>query len=229
MNYWGKTIICFLVLVIFAFSPGSTQSFTTKQPVHYSWVIDINDIDQSCTYPYERFSFHQLVKAETNNGSLFVARGSEIPAQLLCISVANGTTAWNYTSEKKWNQRVPFSITDSAIILNFADEIHVLSKENGSLQKICKITSAPESLYGIYVNEKRILFEKTDSMLICLDNQQVHQVWTYKYSANSLHRIVGVVEQTVFIVESSDNNTNLIGISLHTGETTQVSQWIIPC
>jgi hypothetical protein len=262
-----KVIVCFLVCVITAFTCRSVTTFSTEnesslhsvhgyhfpyetmQPMDFNWNWDVVDLDASCPLPIDRYSFHHYAKAEVSEEYLYIAKGSGIPSQLLCIHLSTGNIIWEYSSKLPWNPRNPFVCLDHEIVLNYQTTILSLDKNTGKVIKECTLGDDKKNQYtGFFSYKDMLLVEDIShepSIVRCVQCFSQEEIWSYQSKKNTPYRIVDVLDTALLLIEmypmdiswtfdeypisSPSVSATLCSISLETGERSDVYTWKSVC
>jgi outer membrane protein assembly factor BamB len=262
-----KTIVWFLVCVITVFAWRSVATFSTEnesrlhsvhgyhfpyetmQPMDFNWNWDVVDLDASCPLPKDRYSFHQYAKAEVSEGYLYMAKGSGIPSQLLCIHLSTGNIVWEYSTKLLWNPHNPFVCLDHEIIVNYQTAIIILDKKTGKMKKECNIGDDKENRYTAFFSYQDMLLVEdlshSPSVVRCIQCFSQIEIWSFQSKMNSPYRIVDVLDTSLLLIEMHpkylscafgeyptsppSTSATLCSVSLETGERSDVFTWKSVC
>jgi hypothetical protein len=196
-------------------------AFETKQPIDYNWLWEVSDLDDFTDpgIPFDRHSYHTLVKAQVFDNHLFVARGTGNPCEFLWIDVPSGDIQYAGQFLSTWNRKLPFIYHHSCIILNFQDSIEEIEISTKRLQRFHSIPLSSPTHFGIGATEYSVLLEKPSQSIQKISKSTQKLEWEYLFP-DSLrqYKVVGYTEEYVALIENLMDQWHIRFLSMDTGE-----------
>lgn len=202
----------------------------TMKPIECIWNWEAIDMDALCPYSFDPFQFHEYVKAQVCDGILWMAKGSDVPAQLLCIESSSGQLLWEYSIEDSWNKDAPFVCLETSIIANFDGCAKVLTKENGEVVDQWDKQIAP--FYISYVDSEWVVIQKIEQgnrSIAFVERDSNDITWSIIFSKDSNFRIIGIQNHVLYYFELVSGKVVLKGRPFDAEEADEITSWDTAC
>jgi hypothetical protein len=210
-----------LVLCLFSIQFPTSLAFETKQPIDYNWLWEVSDLDDFTdpSIPFDRYSYHTLVKAQVVGDHLFVARGTDIPCEFLWIDVPSGDIQYAGQFLSKWNQQLPFVYHHSSIILTFKDSIEEIELKTKRLQQFHSIPISSSTQFCIGATDHSILLEEPSISIQKITKSTQTLEWEYLFPDSiKQYKVVGCTEKYLALIENLMDQWHIRFLSMDSGE-----------
>lgn len=220
----SKKVTAFIMIfLVCCAQPNKAESFSAKQPIQYNWAWDINDLDQKVSIPFERYSYHRYIKAETDQTSFYLARGSETPIEFDSFHRYEGSINWRIQLKKRWVADQAFLINQSSVLLNLEGETRIYDLKSGTFLE--QITLATQTVYGIFFDDEWILYEEPGKALHGWNRNKKSNVWDFSLQAYDTYRLLGKWKDRYLVAVIRSNSLYLVGIPLDNGKEVILQKW----
>lgn len=212
-----------LTLLVYFSLPIKIDSFTAKQPIQYNWAWDVNDLDKPISIPYERYSFHRYVHAQTSQSSFYLARGSNTPIELISFHRYEGIINWRIQLEKRWMPDQAFLLYKNSVLLNLQGETKIVDATSGTF--LMENTLDNHSEYAIFYDQEWILYIDPGKRIRGWNRQNRAYIWDYSLIDCETYRLIGMSKGGYLIECIRSNTLFLICIQMDTGKESCLKKW----